>query len=354
MKPVVVAAALLTTICGLGAAAHADIPAGYTGTPYKGTAWPLPGRIDFENFDLGGYNVGFKTEHHSKGAPIGCSGSDYRTDDDQPTMCKTNQGTEVDKLDSGTLYPSAANPVSYYIGACRPTDWVQLTVNVKTAGTYKLSSTWASGAEMIDISLFFNGIQKLNYKVASASDYHKWFPANQFAEVQLDAGVQVLKFVANREHVNYDYIQFSLVTPGGLDDGNSGVAGAGGSAGSSAGGGAGVAGSNAGGGTGGASVAGSSAGGASAAGASEVGAAGAAVAGSSASTTTAGAGGAPSAAAGAPAGSFPISTPSSQDAGCGCRLEGSSSSRSMQGLTLAAVAGALLIARGRRGRRTRM
>lgn len=346
MKPHVVCATVFTSVLALAAPAFADVPAGYAGTPYKGIATAIPGRVDFENFDVGGYNVGFMTNHHTLGGPVGCSGGDYRTDADQPTMCKTNQGTEVDKLTDGTLYPSAAMPVSYYIGAVRPGDWVQLTVNVKTAGTYKLSSTWASGADQIDVTLFCNGVSKLNYKTTGGNDYHKWSVANLFGEVQLDAGVQVLKFVSNHEHVNADYIQFSLVTPNGLDDGNTGAGGAPGT------GGAGTAGS------GGAAGAETASGGT--AGASVVGGAGDAAGGSSGAASSA----AGSSAAGAPvasvagANSAGASTAigmgtSAPGEDSGCTIGAPGGPRPLHSILIALVAGALFIVCGRR-RRTRM
>lgn len=335
MRHLVVGAAFFVTALAAGAPARADIPAGYTGTPYKGTPWPIPGRIEIENFDLGGYDVGFKTEHRTMSAPIGCSGGDYRTDADQPTMCKTNQGNEVDKLSDDTLYPSAANPVSYYIGAVRPNDWWQITVNVKTAGTYKLSTTWASDADKIDVTLFFNGVQKLKHNTNGTGGYHKWVAGPLFAEVQLDAGVQVLRFQTTREHVNADYVQFSLVTPGGLDDGSgdTGAGGAGtggaanGGAAGSAGASAGSSGSGVGGdGAGGSLTAGASSGGASAAGASATGGA--------------------SASAGAPSVGLPSNMTDSQDSGCSVVVRGSVPS--LRGMMMAAVAAGLLLARRRR------
>lgn len=348
MKPFVFGAVSVLSVLAFAAPALADVPAGYMGTPYKGTATSLPGRVDFENFDVGGYNVGFKTEHHLGGAPIGCSGGDYRTDADQPTMCKTNQGTEVDKYADGTLYPSAANPVSYYVGAVRPSDWIQVTVNVKTAGTYKLSSTLASDADKIDLTLQFNGVEKLKYQVAAGGGYHKWVPAPQFAE--LDAGVQVLRLICNREHVNADYIQFSLVTPGGLDDGSTGSAGAGGggagAAGSAGGGSAGAAGAGSGG-TAGSGVAGDTTGGTSSAGASI---AGASAAGNT--STSAGASSAGASSAGAPS-TLPPGNSSAADANCSCRISAPVSKHPLQMGLLALVAGVLGIARARR-RRTRM
>ena len=59
--------------------ARADIPAGYKGTPLMGTPWPIPGRIDFENFDLGGQNVAWRVDDHTGNFGVGgCPGNNYR------------------------------------------------------------------------------------------------------------------------------------------------------------------------------------------------------------------------------------------------------------------------------------
>ncbi len=219
------------------ARSHADIPPGYKGTPFKGAPAPIPGRINLVDYDMGGVNVGFNTTHRSDAAPVGCAGSDYRTDLPVPTLCKTSQ-MDNDRYTAGplmgTYYPSPAT-ADYYIGAVRPNDWVNVTVNVKTAGTYMLSSTWASAGGSIDMKVFFNDVLKNETKAPTTGGYHNWVPFPNYAMVQLDAGVQVMKFQSVVEHLNWDYIQFSLVLPdGGVDNGDpdAGTPGAGTDAGS--------------------------------------------------------------------------------------------------------------------------
>jgi MYXO-CTERM domain-containing protein len=121
----------------------------------------------------------------------------------------------------GTYYPSPTT-ADYYIGAIRPNDWVNVTVNVRTAGTYVLSSTWASAGGSIDMKVFFNDVLKNETKAPTTGGYHNWVPFPNYAMVQLDQGVQVMKFQSVVEHLNWDYIQFSLVLPdGGVDNGDS-------------------------------------------------------------------------------------------------------------------------------------
>jgi hypothetical protein len=248
----------------IGSRAHAAIPAGYTGTPFKGTPANLPGRIEFENYDEGGQNVSWRVDDHTGNFGVGgCGANTYRTDMPHPQLCLSNGPGEVDTYTMGPMmgqkYPSDAMPQSIYIGYTHGADWVKLTVNVTKAGTYKLSSTWASepgGADAIKFQILFNDALKADVKLPGTGGYHNWVAAPDFAMVDLEAGVQVLQFAPKSMHLNYDYLQFSLVLPGGVDDGGTGTGAGGGGAGGSAGTGAGGASGDAGSASGGAATAG--------------------------------------------------------------------------------------------------
>jgi MYXO-CTERM domain-containing protein len=215
------------------APSRADIPAGYKGTPYMGTPWPIPGRIEFENYDDGGQDVAWHVDDHTGNfGQGGCAGNDIRMGI-HPQICRTNTSTGENDLYSagpqkGTHYPSDAMPQSYYIGYTHPSDWVKLTVNVATAGTYKISSTWASdpaGAGGIKMQILFNDKVKADVSLTGTGGYHNWVEFPDFATVQLDAGVQVLQFAPKSFHLNYDYLQISLVKADGtVDPGGGGTA----------------------------------------------------------------------------------------------------------------------------------
>ena len=77
-------------------------PANYKGTPYKGIAQEIPGRVELENFDEGGLNVGFTSQHHEGNS----SGKDYRAGV-KPQICVTNDApSEQDRFVDGKRYPS--------------------------------------------------------------------------------------------------------------------------------------------------------------------------------------------------------------------------------------------------------
>jgi MYXO-CTERM domain-containing protein len=230
---------------GAVSSARADVPAGYKGTPYMGKPWPLPGRIDFENYDDGGMGVGWRVDDHTGNFGVGgCPGNSYRATLPHPQLCETNTNPgEIDLYSAGakkgTKYPSDAMPQSIYIGYAHGVDWVKLTVNVAKAGMYKLSSTWGSepgGAGGIHFQILMNDVMKADVMLTGTGGYHNWVDFPDFATVQLDAGVQVLQFAVKSNHVNYDYLQFSLVNAdGSVDPGNSMGSPGGGAAGASGG-----------------------------------------------------------------------------------------------------------------------
>lgn len=227
--------------------ARAAIPADYAGTPYQGTPSVIPGRVELTNVDLGGEGVAYHADHRRSNSanyePI--SGNDYRLGDkDLPNICKTNgENTDV-WAEDGTTYPSAEDPHWYYIGYAHAVDWVKVTVDVKAAGKYYVSSSWASEGDKWGLSIWFNdgqgpvdparpkdGVNKTGLiEMDGTSDYHKWKKYPRFATVDLSAGLQVMTFhLEKHDHLQYGFLQFDPV------DGMTGLggAGAGGAAGAS-------------------------------------------------------------------------------------------------------------------------
>jgi arabinoxylan arabinofuranohydrolase len=181
-------------------------PADYKGTPFKGVAQEIPGRVELENFDEGGLNVGFATQHHEGDS----SGKDYRTGD-KPQICVTNAAPgEQDKFVDGKRYP-AEGKESYYIGYTRPGDWVKCTVNVKKAGVYRVSTTAANETKKMTFSLSFNDVKKAEVNADGTGSYHIWKLHENVCTVKLDAGLQVMLFkIGSEPHMNYDYLEFVL------------------------------------------------------------------------------------------------------------------------------------------------
>ncbi len=259
--------------CGIALSApslaRADIPVGYAGKPFdpavaggpkcpptvKAGPYTIPGRLDFVNYDLGGDGVAYHTgDHITKG------GTGYRTDTPTATFSLTsscipngapgpcqNVWYNTSAALDGTPYPSATG-ADFSIGAVQNGDYVNITVNVQTTGTYSLSSTWATGNGPpggeggngdMGLEVFSNGTKLATWTAVfpnynTEADFHHWMAYPNFATVALTAGPQVIKLQSGAKHLQLDYVEFSLMTgDGGLDNGDEGGAGSGGSTASS-------------------------------------------------------------------------------------------------------------------------
>jgi hypothetical protein len=225
-------------------AANADIPSDYKGTPYRGMPTAIPGRVELANVDLGGSGVAWHADHNRTNSagyqPL--SGNDYRPDDQNlPNICKTNVNPPPDTwVPSGDPFPSATDKSWYYIGYAHAVDWVKVTVDVKIAGMYTVSSDFASAGAQWGCSIWFNdghspvdatrphdGVNKSGVVVMNGtSDYHKWKAYPSFATFHLDAGLQVMTFHLEKfDHLQYGFLQFDLVgSDGGVMDTDAGGA----------------------------------------------------------------------------------------------------------------------------------
>jgi hypothetical protein len=371
----------------LGSAARADIPAGYLGKPFdpavaggpklpagvKAGPYAIPGRLDFINYDMGGDGVGYHAGDH-----IVKGGAGYRVDGQTATLSWTGQCIpnvagqpcnnvwyDTSPTLDGTKFPSPTTD-DFSIGAVQNGDWFNLTVDVKTAGTYSVSSTWATGAGppggeggdgSMGLAIFTNGTMVGTWSAIfpnfnQYADFHHWKAYPSFATVTLPAGLQVIKLQSKAKHLQLDYVQFDLM--GGGTGGAGGAVGAGG-----AGGAAGVSGAagGAGGATGAAGAgmtgtAGSSAAGTSG-GTAGTGAAGdtsGGTAGSSSGAGTAGASGAAGTSGGTTAGTAGTKGSTSKSSG-GCSIASSRGSGAPATVVLLGLLAALgLGARPRRRR----
>jgi hypothetical protein len=259
-----VAAVILGVPQLIAASARADIPAGYAGKPFdpavaggvgkipptvKAGPYPIPGRIDVVNYDLGGVNVAYNSGLHETNH----GGNGYRTDTPAPTLCVTSQADKDVWYDTGagldgTFYPTATTQ-DFYVGAVQIGDWFNFTVNVLTSGTYSLSSSWATGNGppggeggdgTMGLQVFVNGTMAATWNAIfpnyeTEASYHNWRSYPSFATITLEAGPQVIKLQSTTKHLNLDYVEFDLVAPdGGLESSSGSSGGASGASGSAA------------------------------------------------------------------------------------------------------------------------
>lgn len=199
---------------------YAEIPAGYAGKPFPPNSAPreLNGRINFNEYDLGGINVAWYQDDAWDGAP-----NRKGIDEAGPAFYETCTAWDRDTFyadgvsyPNGVLFPDPTDTTihDFYIGAAHASTWVKWTVHVSKAGKYWMSANWSA----MDVNLAYtisllNGTQTtttgLITKPAVTQSYHAWRRYADFASIQADTGVQVLYFHDASTHLNQDYLYFA-------------------------------------------------------------------------------------------------------------------------------------------------
>ena len=147
--------------------------------------WPIPGKIESENFDTGGNNIGY----HSTAS--GNVGGFYRTNETMGIeQCQdTGGGFDVGWASSG--------------------QWMNYTVNVAQAGTYTADFRMGSyGGGFVHIE-DANG-NNLTGEVAPAVTNNFEIFGDTTATLTLPAGVQTLKYVEDGGDYNINYITYTF------------------------------------------------------------------------------------------------------------------------------------------------
>jgi hypothetical protein len=163
-----------------------DIRVGETcGTePFNGVPAVLPGVIQAEDFDNGGQGVAYSD------LTPGNTGGAYR-DDDVDLEASSEQGFNVGWIDSG--------------------EWMHYTVNIAVAGTYRLETRVASAANGGTFRVELDGVDLTGDVTAPPTGgWQDWVTVS--STLELDAGVQTLRFVADQSFggFNVNALRFVL------------------------------------------------------------------------------------------------------------------------------------------------
>ncbi len=134
---------------------------------FGGVAYAIPGWVQAENFDNGGKNVGYY-DHTA-----GNAGGAYRS-------------TDVDIESSGSG--------GYAVGWVGAGEWLKYTVNVASAGSYKVVARVASSGTGGTFHIEFNGVNKTGAMRVPNTGGWKSFQ-DLTAAVSLSAGVQSMRIV---------------------------------------------------------------------------------------------------------------------------------------------------------------
>lgn len=164
-------------------------------TPFKGTAWAIPGKIEAEDFDVPG---------------IG-SGNDSYSDDFE------NHGTSDYRKGEGVdLYKDKATGI--VVGYNAEGDWLEYTVDVKETGTYSMYAAVAAAGSTSSFKLSIDGkdiTEEISVPAAASGEdnYDDYNKVN--ADVNLTSGKHILRLTVTGAWFDIDYLTF--VAKGGAD-----------------------------------------------------------------------------------------------------------------------------------------
>lgn len=146
-------------------------------TPYKDL--DIPGRIEAEDFDKGGQGVGF-----------------YDTS-------KSNQGGKY-RTEPGDFVGIGEGGTGYYVGWSATGEWLNYTVDVQEAGTYRMDIHYSSTSSKTGITVMLDDKILTTVEPQKASEY-----SDYSVYVNLPEGKQMLKILFLDGSMNLDYIDFT-------------------------------------------------------------------------------------------------------------------------------------------------
>jgi hypothetical protein len=161
----------------------------YLDVTQQSTAISLPGRVEAENYDPGGENVGYYD------TTPGNSGGQYRQDDvDIEATTDTGGGYDVGWTAAG--------------------EWLQYTVNVATAGTYQFTARVASAAAGTKtLGLTLDGATLGQASFTDASGWQSWNNL-PFGAFPLSAGIHKLRVQMVTGGFNLNYVDVAQQATG--------------------------------------------------------------------------------------------------------------------------------------------
>jgi hypothetical protein len=163
--------------------AAAAIPQGpFCGVDKTGcVATPIPGKIEVENYDVGGSNKAYYD------ASIENEGAKYRED-------------RVDIV--------ADELGNYMIGYTEANEWLEYTVNVEEAKAYPFKARVSSGSETSSFQLFLGDKAITDtIKIETTGDWDTYVEIEGTTSA-ISSGEQVLKLLITGSYVNIDWIEF--------------------------------------------------------------------------------------------------------------------------------------------------
>jgi endoglucanase Acf2 len=152
------------------------------GTPYTGTPKTVPGKIEAEEFDLGGEGVAYHdSDPQNVGVPF-----------------RPNEGVDIEGCgDVGS---------GYDVGWIKAGEWMEYTINVTETGYYDFSARTASVPGGGAYHIAIDGINVTGRKTVPVTGGWQFWGDVVSTSIRLEAGVHIMRFEAEGPEFNFNYI----------------------------------------------------------------------------------------------------------------------------------------------------
>lgn len=167
----------VTTIVGTGAAPVAPEER----APYLGSPAVFPGKIEAENYDLGGAGVAYYDEDAEN------KGGVYRTD-----------GVDI----------TGDAQTGYQVGWTVTGEWLEYTVDVTVAQRYQWDARVASGGDNASFRLLLDGVDITGLAEVPNTGSWETFTSIKGNTPLLSKGKHVLRLLVEGSYFNIDWIEF--------------------------------------------------------------------------------------------------------------------------------------------------
>ena len=155
--------------------------------PYKDVAAAIPGKIEVENYDVGGSGKAYLDKDDDN------KGGEYRED-----------GVDIVQVDS------ADASKGYAIGYTQAGEWLEYSVNVVTASKFVFRASVADGLEGGSIRLFIDGKAVTDTVAVPQTEDWNTYTLMDGETSEIEKGDHVLRIQFTGSYVNMDWIQFAL------------------------------------------------------------------------------------------------------------------------------------------------
>ena len=149
--------------------------------PYKDTAMAIPGKVEVENYDVGGPGKAFLDKDDDN------KGGEYRDD-----------AVDIVKVADG-----------YAVGYTQEGEWLEYTVDVAESQEYALSIRYATSSENVGAKLYVDDKAVLEEVTFPKGTDWDTYAVHEAGMVSLSAGKHVLKLEIVGNYVNIDWLDFA-------------------------------------------------------------------------------------------------------------------------------------------------